>query len=61
MATHSSILDWRIPMDGGGWRAIVHRDAKNWTQLKLLSMHTNHTLYSLIYIVNHIVVNNIQS
>ena len=24
MATHSSILDWRIPMDRGIWCAAVH-------------------------------------
>ena len=24
MATHSSILVWRIPMDRGTWRAAVH-------------------------------------
>ena len=24
MATHSSILAWRILMDGGAWRATVH-------------------------------------
>ena len=24
MATHSSILAWRIPMDRGAWQAIVH-------------------------------------
>ena len=24
MATHSSILDWRIPMDRGAWWATVH-------------------------------------
>ena len=24
MAIHSSILAWRIPMDGGAWWAIVH-------------------------------------
>ena len=24
MATHSSILAWRIPMDRGAWRAVVH-------------------------------------
>ena len=61
MATDSSILDWRIPMDRGAWRAIVQRDAKNSTQLKLLSMHTNHSIYSLIYVVNHIVVNHTQA
>ena len=24
MATHSSILDWKNPMDRGAWRAAVH-------------------------------------
>ena len=31
MATHSSILAWRIPMDRGAWWAAVHRVAKSWT------------------------------
>ena len=31
MATHSSILAWRIPMDRGAWGATVHGVAKNWT------------------------------
>ena len=39
MATHSSILVWRIPMDRGAWRAIVHRVAKSGTGLKRMSMH----------------------
>ena len=34
MATHSSILAWRIPMDRGAWRATVHGVAKSRTQLK---------------------------
>ena len=25
MATHSSILAWRTPMDRGAWQAMVHR------------------------------------
>ena len=29
MATHSSILAWRIPMDGGSWQATVHQVAKS--------------------------------
>ena len=33
MATHSSILAWRIPMDRGAWWATVHGVAKNPTQL----------------------------
>ena len=33
MATHSSILAWRIPMDRGAWRATVNGVAKSWTQM----------------------------
>ena len=33
MATHSSILDWRIPMDRGAWWAIVPGVAKSQTCL----------------------------
>ena len=33
MATHSSILAWRIPWTEGAWWATVHGVAKNWTQL----------------------------
>ena len=31
MATHSSILAWRIPMDKGAWWAIVPGVTKSWT------------------------------
>ena len=31
MATHSSILAWRIPMDTGAWQATVHGVTKCWT------------------------------
>ena len=31
IATHSSILSWRIPMDRGAWRATVRGVAKNRT------------------------------
>ena len=33
MATHSSILAWRIPMDRGAWQATVHGVAKSQTRL----------------------------
>ena len=33
MATHSSILAWKIPMDRGAWQALVHGVAKSQTQL----------------------------
>ena len=33
MATHSSILAWRIPMDRGTWWATVHEVTKSQTRL----------------------------
>ena len=33
MATHSSILAWRIPMDKGAWWATVHGVEKSQTRL----------------------------
>ena len=33
MATHSSILAWKTPMDRGAWQATVHGAAKCQTQL----------------------------
>ena len=37
MATNSSVLAWRIPMDRGAWQATVHRVTKRWAWLKRLS------------------------
>ena len=39
LATHSSILAWRIPMDRGAWRATVPGVAESDTS-ELLSAHT---------------------
>ena len=33
MATHSSILAWRIPMERGAWQATVHGVTKSQMQL----------------------------
>ena len=33
MATHYSILAWRIPVDRGAWQATVHGVAKSRTRL----------------------------
>ena len=33
MATPSSILAWRIPMDQGAWQATGHGITKSWTRL----------------------------
>ena len=41
MATHSSILAWRVPMDRGAWWATVHNIAKSWTRLKQLRTHSH--------------------
>ena len=34
MATQSSILAWRIPMDRGAWQATVHGVTETWTKLR---------------------------
>ena len=39
MATHSSILAWRFPMDRGAWYTTVHKVTKSRTQLKYLGTH----------------------
>ena len=31
IATYSSIIAWRIPMDRGAWWATIHGIAKSWT------------------------------
>ena len=40
MATHSSILAWRIPMDRGAWQATVHGVAKNLRNILRLLLST---------------------
>ena len=49
MATYSSTLDWKDPMDGRAWWATVHRVAKSWTQLSDLNY-----IYSITYIHTYI-------
>ena len=39
MATHSSILAWRIPVDRGAWRATVRGIAKSQTRPEQLKTH----------------------
>ena len=33
MAPHSSTPAWKIPLDGGAWKAAVHGVAEDWTRL----------------------------
>ena len=44
MATHSSILAWRIPTDRGAWRAIVDGVKKSWDTTERLSTITLNSL-----------------
>ena len=46
MATHSSILAWRIPMDRGACRAMVHKITNNQTRLKRLSSSSSSKPFS---------------
>ena len=48
LATHSSILVWKNPMDRGAWQATVHRVTKSRTRLSTCQQYIN------IYIINNI-------
>ena len=43
MAIHSSILDWRLPMDRGAWQGTVHGVAKSQTRLRDQAQHSTDT------------------
>ena len=47
MATHSSVLAWRIPGTGGAWWAAIYGVAQSWTQLKRLSSSSSSINFSL--------------
>ena len=49
MATHFSILAWRVSWTEEPWRAAVHRVAKSWAQLKQLNMHSMKKEYKTSY------------
>ena len=48
MATHSSILAWRIPMDRGAWLAVDHRVSKSQIQLSTdsIMIHFSRIVYN---------------
>ena len=43
MTTPSSILAWRIPMDRGAWRAIVHGGHKEWDTTEVTEHACTHS------------------
>ena len=49
MATHFSILAWRIPMDRGAWRATVHGVARDGPDLATKPTTTN-TTYDISFL-----------
>ena len=51
MATHSSILAWRVPMDRGARRATDHGVAKSRTRLSDESKHTTVTIVETLRIL----------
>ena len=44
MATHSSVLAWRIPGTGGAWWAAVYGVAQSRTRLNQLSSSSSNTI-----------------
>ena len=53
MATQSSILTWRIPMDRGVWWARVHGVAKSRTGLSDFHVHKHSFVCFPMYIWKH--------
>ena len=43
MATHSSVLAWRIPGTGGAWWAAAYGVAQSWTRLNRLGSSSTET------------------
>ena len=55
MATHSSILAWRIPMDRVAWWSIVHGVAESdMTEWLCIVQHWNTFLNKCSYVIHHV-------
>ena len=48
MATHSSLLAWRIPMDRGAWQVTVHGVMKSQTRLSDQAPHSTVCDFDLV-------------
>ena len=49
MATHYSILPWRIPVDRGAWQVTVHGGRKESDSTQRLSTHSEYIMVKKIY------------
>ena len=49
MATHSSVLAWRIPGTGGAWWATIYGVAESRTRLKRLSSSSSSSIMCILY------------
>ena len=49
MATHSSILAWKISMDKGAWQATLHRVTKESDTTELMANGVNWPLFEIIH------------
>ena len=56
MATQSSILALKNPMDRGVWQATAHRVTQSWTQLRGLSTHIHTHCISILCIYMYVCV-----
>ena len=54
MATHSSRLVWRIPMDRGAWQAISPWGCKELDMTERLSTHTDAIIFLIIPLLSQI-------
>ena len=50
MASHSSVLAWRIPGTGGAWWAAVYGITQSQTQLKRLNSNSNRCLSRILFL-----------
>ena len=55
MATHSSVLAWENPRDGGAWWAAVYGATQSWTRLKRLSSSSSMIVsVSVVYLCDQV-------
>ena len=61
MATHSSVLAWRIPGMGEPGGLAVYGVAQSWTRLKRLSRSSSRLVIAFLPRINHLLISWLQS